>query len=518
MSNLTIAGSNLANDIMKINFKNLLSLDNPKLIPRIFRSASLRLACMYVAIFGISTCLLSASLWYSTIALLNRQAESVVHFEAQSMAEQFGKGGFDALSSAIRARLTDDPDSHALYLLVDHDGNRVAGNLDRWPARVTVPHQWYRLPLKRYEIEMQAMYRFYPLPDGYRLLLGRDTRTIVQLRGVLREGLLIAAGAMMVLSVISSILVRKLFAGAMTNLSAVANAISGGDMTGRVKLTGAKDEFDELAGAINGILDLVQKLMDGVRQVTDAVAHDLRTPIARARARLEQALLPETRPEDWLNAIQLSIEDLDKIGTIFQSLLRIAEVEAGARRSAFATINFTVILKNLLELYEGSAEEQNIKLEGHLDNDLRFFGDQQMIQQAVVNLLDNAIKFSPPQSTVTLAASREQGRILISVNDQGRGIPAEDREKAVQRFYRAEAARNTPGSGLGLTLVAAVAELHYGKLRLEDNAPGLRAILDLPCRINKYTRSKASVQPEYVQLRSMAGAEVKSESPASVRC
>jgi signal transduction histidine kinase len=466
---------------------------------RFLRSSSLRFAFLYIVLFAASAFILSFLLWYSTIDLMNRESQSSIRSQAQSLAEHFHQGGLAALSSTISKQIFEGMDDHALYLLVDDNDKRISGNLDHWPTLITVPHQWYRLPLIRYEIKMQAIYRFYPLPNGYRLLLGRDTRTSAHLGGVLYESLLIGTGAMILLGLIGGVVVKSQFKRAMKNLHDITGKISRGDLSGRVKLRGAEDEFDELAHTINKILDEVQKLMDNVRQVTDAVAHDLRTPITRARSRLEATLVAETRPAEMREAMEASIEDLDKIGKIFQSLLRIAEVEAGSRRSEFKDIDIFRILEDIHETYSLVAEEKDVELIGRWEEGPHLFGDQQMIHQAVANLVDNAIKFTPERSTVNMLLSLEKNRILISVADEGEGIPESDRKKVTQRFYRGEAARNTPGNGLGLSMVSAIAELHYGHLRLDDNAPGLKATLDLPYAVNKSQLSGLSERNGYNQ-------------------
>ena len=493
MSDLALFDSGLVQQTLRVNAATRWLKKRLQTMASIFRSSSIRFAALYVIMFAISALVLSASLWYTTVSLMNHQNENAIRAQAQSLADHFHQGGLMELSSTISKRVAANLDDHALYLLTDNDGNRIAGNLNLWPKLVTVPQQWYLLPLKRYEIQMQAVYRYYSLPGGYRLLVGSDTRTAGDLRNVLFEGLLVAASSTVILGLIGGIVVRGLFKRAMKNLAEISEAVSRGDMSSRVKIRGGKDEFDQLAVTINGILDMVEKLMDGVRQVTSAVAHDLRTPVARARNRLEGALMEKLqRPEEWPDVMEMAIQDLDKIESIFQSLLRIAEVEAGERRSAFTNINLSDTLNNALEFHEVTAEERNVKVVGRWDNFLPCMGDKQMIEQAVGNLLDNAIKFTPEGSTVHLTALSGKERILISVTDEGIGIPVSDREKAVRRFYRADEARNTPGSGLGLSLVAAVAELHYGKLRLEDNEPGLRAVIDLPSRSQKTASSKMS--------------------------
>jgi hypothetical protein len=220
--------------------------------------------------------------------------------------------------------------------------------------------------------------------------------------------------------------------------------------------------------------------MDGVRQVSNAIAHDLRTPITRARMRLEDAAHTARDEADLRQAIERAQSDLDGIVAVFQALLRIAEIEAGARRSAFSRVDVAPLLGDLAELYEAAAEDTGQTLTARIPHAAPVFGDRDMIQQAVANLLDNAMKFSPAGGVIRLSARTIPGAIEISVADDGPGIPAQDRAHATERFFRGETARSTPGSGLGLALVQAVALLHGGALRLEDNAPGLRAVLHLP--------------------------------------
>ncbi len=457
-------------------------------ISRYFKSAGLRFALLYVVVSAVSSIVLSVSLWYSAVAVLDNQAYQTIHNQAQDLAEKYNKGGLSILSSIIEKRVSDNEDDHALYLLVDPDGNRIAGNLDLWPAGVIKSYTWYRLPLKRYEIPMQAIYKYYPLENGYRLLIGRDTRTNQRLRIVLYQGLLIASCAMIMLGMTGGLVVRSLFKRAMTNLAEISAAIGRGDLSCRVRLRSSNDEFNQLAKAINSILDMVQTLMQGVRQVTDGVAHDLRTPITRARARLEDAVsskvVPHLSKDDLVDAIYNAVNDLDKVQRIFASILRISEVEAGERRAAFANMHLSELMRDIHETYEAVADEQGIKLLGRWSESLYFMGDRQVLEQSIINLIENAIKYASGSSSITLDASIFKGRLLISVADEGPGIPVEDREKVTRRFYRAEAARSTPGSGLGLALVSAVADLHWGRLRLEDNTPGLKAVLDMPCRTN----------------------------------
>jgi signal transduction histidine kinase len=220
--------------------------------------------------------------------------------------------------------------------------------------------------------------------------------------------------------------------------------------------------------------------MDGVRQVSNAIAHDLRTPITRARARLEDAASHARSEAELRAAVERAVSDLDGVTSVFQALMRIAEIEVGARRSAFADVDLGPLLADLAELYGAVAEEHGLALTLSVPDTLTILGDRDMLQQAVANLLDNAIKFSPPGGSIRLEAALADRQVRLSVSDRGPGIPEADRPRAAERFFRGEQARHTPGSGLGLALVQAVASLHEGSLLLADAAPGLRATITLP--------------------------------------
>lgn len=446
--------------------------------PALFRSAALRLAGFYVVVFGLSALAMIAFLWWATAGLLDRQVEVAIRADAQGLAERLEEGGVGALVATVRDRIAENVDDDAIYLVVDARGTPVAGNLDHWPEGVTSPDVWYELAVLRAGMRSLARVHRYDLPGGYRLLVGRDVRTRAQLRSVLTDALFWTILIVAVLGVVGALLLQGVFRRMLADVSATADAVAAGDLSRRVRVTGHGDEFDRLAETINDMLDRTLLLMDAVRQVSNAIAHDLRTPIARARARLEDAAGREDS-ELLRAAIERAVGDLDGVVAVFEALLRIAEIEAGARRSAFAEVDLAPLLEDLGELYGAVAEEKGLRLSVQAPP-VAVTGDREMLQQAVANLLDNAVKFSPPDAEIGLAAGQEGRQAWIRVTDRGPGIPAADRERATERFYRGESARHTPGSGLGLALVQAVAHLHGGVLRLEDNDPGLRAELVLP--------------------------------------
>ena len=447
---------------------------------RLIHSAGVRFAAIYAVLLGISAAALALFLWWATAGLLDRQTEAAIQADAQSLAERYAAGGVPALVLTIEDRLSQDVEDDAIYLLIDPAGRRIAGNLEHWPQAVTQSGPWYELPIERAGTRSLARVQSYNLPDRLRLLIGRDVHVRAQLRSLLTDALLWALVVVAVMASIGALVVRSLFRRTIANVSATAAAVAAGDFAQRVHLSGRGDEFDQLAETINDMLDRIGRLMEGVREVSNAIAHDLRTPITRARTRLEDAALHAETTAELRAAIERATADLDGIVAVFQALLRIAEIEAGSRRAAFAGFDVAPLIADVAEIYGAVAEESGIALSVEAPAHLPAFGDRELIQQAVANLVDNAVKFSPPGATVRITADATPTEVRISVADQGPGIPAADRVRATERFFRGEVARNTPGSGLGLALVQAVAQLHGGSLRLSDAAPGLIATLALP--------------------------------------
>ncbi len=444
------------------------------------RSASLRFALLFGVVFAASALALVFFLWLSTANLLDRQVEAAINADAQGLVERWSEGGIPSLLLTIQDRLSENVDDDAIYEVSDPLGATVAGNLGRWPESVARPGAIYELHVIRAGTRSLADVRRYDLPGGFRLLVGRDVRGRVELRHLLTNTLLSSMLVVAALGTAGALLIRNLFRRMVAEVSATAEAIAGGDLSPRVRRTGRGDEFDRMAESINTMLERIARLMDGVRQVSNAIAHDLRTPITRARARLEDAALHARSEAELRAGVERAVADLDGVTAVFQALMRIAEIEVGARRSAFAEIDLGPLLADLADLYGAVAEEHGLTLLLAVPDTLAILGDRDLLQQAVANLLDNAIKFSPEGGRITLAAARLDRQVRLSVTDGGPGIPEADRPRATERFFRGETARHTPGSGLGLALVQAVALLHEGTLVLEDAHPGLRATVALP--------------------------------------
>ncbi|MCA3364843.1 MAG: HAMP domain-containing protein [Roseomonas sp.] len=438
-----------------------------------FRSAGFRFAALFAVLFLAAMAGFALMLWWGTAGTLSRQIDDAIRADALGLQEQWRSGSTKAVLDAIGERLAVDIDDHAIYLLTDSAGQPLGGNLDRWPAAADMPGAWAADKVRRDGVAVPARLYHVPLDQRHRLLVGRDATDREKLRTLLSEALLWSFAVAVAFALAGAAALRRALADRLRAASLTAGAIAAGDLSRRVPLSTQRDEFDQLGESMNAMLDRIDHLMVGIKGVSDSIAHDLRTPIARARMRLENALLTAPDEESLRAAMETTVADLDGISRVFQALLRIAEAEAGARRAAFAPFDLAAVLTDAAEVYGALAEERGQHLETHWPEKLTMVGDRDMVLQAIANLLDNAVKFTPEGGTIRLTASAPaRGRREISVHDEGPGLAAEDRARAGERFFRADPSRALPGSGLGLSLVKAVAALHGGELRLGDGQPG----------------------------------------------
>lgn len=451
----------------------------------LLRSASGRFALLFTALFAAAATAAAVVLWWNTAGALDRQTDAAIRADATALVERRREAGVPALVAAIEERLALDVQNESLYLLLGPNAAVLAGNLEAWPAEAGGEAPWIRMKLARDGAESEARLLRVDLPAGHRLLVGRDVAEKLRLRGLLSEGIAWAASSSAAIALLGAWLLRRSLEHRLSPVYGTAAAIGAGDLSRRVPLSDRQDEFDRLGMTMNAMLDRIAQLMEGVRGVSDAIAHDLRTPIARARAKLEEALGDAADEPALRAAVEQGIADLDGIARVFKAVLRIAEVEAGARRAAFAAVDLVPMLTDVAELYGAAAEAREQSLVADLPAALPLVGDRDLLLQAVANLLDNALKFTPPGGMVRLSARLAGAAVEIAVADDGPGLGPADRARAGERFYRADAARTTPGSGLGLSLVRAVAALHGGEVALGDThpgqaPPGLTVMLRLP--------------------------------------
>jgi signal transduction histidine kinase len=470
--------------------------------PRVLRSTSLRLAIIYAGLFLGSSLLMVLFTYWTTVGYLNRQIDSAIQADIDAVTDRLRTDGIIGATAAVEERLRDNPDGERLFLLSDAARRRLAGNLatpPRAPGGDIVPAQselaegvWREGELATEHDRVTARFALVRLAGGYRLLVGRDVKDRGAMRLLIVDALIGAAAMTALLAILGSLLFRRLLLGKIESISRTGLAIVQGDMTRRVPLTGAADEFDLLAETVNVMLDQIAGLMDGVREVSNSIAHDLRTPLARVRGRLEEIAGAPGLPRERLDDVQQAIAQVDGMMAVFEALLRIAEIDSGARREAFAEMDIAAVVADVAEFYGPLAQEREIACTAAVGAPLAMVGDRHMISQAIANLLDNAIKYTPAGGTVAVRVARVADRAEISVADSGPGIPDAEKPRVSERFYRLERARGAPGSGLGLSLVAAVARLHGGALRLEDNRPhGLVAVLTLHAAADAPLRAAA---------------------------
>jgi signal transduction histidine kinase len=444
----------------------------------VIRSTVLRLAIGYAVLFAGSALALAGYVYWTTESYLARQTDKTILASADGLIERFRSGGVAALTRAIETRLIEEADDDEILALVDAGGRVIAGNLEASPPEGE--RNWFELELDRRPVNSAARMLRLALDETLVLYVGRDVKLRQEVRRVVADTLLWSIGGIFAVAILVGLLARALLARRLARISGVAERVVLGDLSTRVPMTGSGDEFDRLSGDINTMLERIDELMDGVRQVSNAIAHDLRTPLTRLRGRLEAALRGSDSPERFRATAEAALQELDQVVRIFDALLRIAEIEAGHRRAAFVQVDLATLAEDVAELYQPLAEQRDLVLEAE-PSAATCVGDRMLLAQALANLVDNAIKYTPAGGRIVVTTGvSERGGVELAVADSGPGIPAEERDKVVRRFYRLDPGRNSPGSGLGLSLVVSVAKLHGGRLDLEDNAPGLRARLVLP--------------------------------------
>jgi hypothetical protein len=447
---------------------------------RLLRSTSVRLAGGYTFLFVLSAALLALVFWWRAEAYLDHEVNAVILSDAQAIGDRLQDFGLPGAIETITQRIDQHADEHAIYLLADPTLAPVSGNLAAWPRRVGPHPGWYEVELAR-EGRLHATRILYAsLPHGFHLLVGRDVQDLVAIRQTLLDGLAWAACAAALLGMAGGLTLRRALLARLEAINRAASGIIRGDLSQRVPTRGSDDEFDQLADTINSMLQQIEILVEGVRNASNAVAHDLRTPLTELRGRLEVLLRSRPTVETALEQVGEAVDDLDRLIGVFNALLRLADIDSGARLSGFSRVDLDRIVLEIAELYGPLAEEKSIRLSLPEPTGLSLDGDPFLVAQAIGNLVDNAVKFAPPDSEIAIRLSTADGRITLGVADQGPGIPADERGKVTERFFRGQAAKATQGLGLGLSLVAAVARLHGGTLELADAHPGLVASLSLP--------------------------------------
>jgi signal transduction histidine kinase len=447
------------------------------------------LSAIYIAVFSIFSVFFIFYISYAANQLLGEQLNETIAAEIYGLADQYRSGGLPGIVESIDQR-SHQPGA-SLYLITDVSGRILAGNVARVPQSLlnSSGAEPVSVPYERYAGDggsNVALVQVVRLPGGFRMLVGRDIGEREQFREIIGRALFWALVLMIALALMSWFFVSRRVLKRIDSLSATGRQIMAGDLSGRLEITGSGDEFDRLAESLNAMLDRIEHLLYGLKDVSDNIAHDLKTPLTRLRNRVEAALAAPESTESYRAALEATIEESDQLIKTFNALLMIARMEAGSQEGAMTEVDAGEVVRDVADLYEPVAEEKGVEFVVDAPEKIMLTANRELLGQALANLVDNALKYSLSDEAegkrprIVVSAKREGDELLFQIADNGPGIPEADRDRVLQRFVRLEESRSQPGSGLGLSLVAAVARLHHGTIELGDGHPGLVVTLRLP--------------------------------------
>lgn len=446
------------------------------------RSSALSLALGYVALGMVSLVLFAAPLWYAWQVTIQDGRSEILQSDAQRLTDVFHRDGGQALKNFLDARVNMQIAGDRILLLADSSLKPLSGNLGAWPGNVPAATGNYRINIDIGGRGRQDTLVHVAHLGDYYLLVGRDNKLFAPLERRFWYGLTAAIAVLSIAGLMVGLITRRALMSRVYSIGQTVTAIIHGDLKHRLPTNLSEDELNTLARTINGMLEQIEHLVHGVRNVSNSIAHDLRTPLAELRSRLEELALMRPPPDAAFAEIDGAVADVDRVIRIFDALLRLAEIDAGLRRSGFVNLDLADLAATAVEFYAPAAELKNIRLTLHADPSLAAFGDPILIAQALSNLIDNALKFTPENGLIEVTIRRRIDALAeIAVTDSGPGILDSEKTKVVERFYRGDASRGTPGVGLGLSLAQAVAKLHGTSLELSDRNPGLRVMIAVPC-------------------------------------
>ena len=455
---------------------------------KLVRSTAFRLTLVYLLIFVLYAAALLAYFALNTGRLITEQITATVETEIAVLTEQYTVGGLRRLVLILENRSLRPGSS--LYLVTTPTGQALAGNVGSLAPGVIDRTGWSETVYRRLDeqdtAEHSALVRVVQLSGGFRLLVGRDLEERGRMREIITAAARGSVALVVVLGLAGGFFVTRRVLRRFDAMTATTQRIMAGDLSERLPVAGTGDELDRLASNLNDMLDRIEALMLGLKEVSDNIAHDLKTPLTRLRNRCEAALRTANDESEYRGALESMLDESEGLIRTFDALLMIARAESGHSRDNMKDFDAAEIVRGVGELYEPVAEEKGLSVKIEAADGATIRGNRELLSQALANLVDNAIKYSRPEGEVTealeivLSARPDGQRMLIGVADHGPGIAEADRARAVERFVRLPQSAAEPGSGLGLSLAAAVARLHGGELRLEDNAPGLRTVIDLP--------------------------------------
>ena len=457
---------------------------------RLIRSSPVTWALGYLLLGLAALVAFAVLLWYAWNVSIFSGREEILHADAQHLAAVFAREGPAGLTAHIEARLRLQIVGERTLLLTDAAYRPLAGNLATWPREIPDGAGTHAVMVDQLAGQpVHTLLLRTTLPGGYHLLVGRDLGFYLPLERKFAFGLTAAVTFLFVVGVAGAALIRRQVLARVQGMRTTVSAIMAGDLRQRLPASGSGDELDTLSQTINGMLDHIERLIHGIRDVSNSIAHDLRTPLAELRSRLEELTLTRPGPAETFAGIEAAVADVDRVMRIFAALLRLAELDTGARRSGFVQVDASKVAAEVVEFYEPAAEQKGVAFSFQSAGATPVAGDPVLLAQAVSNLIDNSLKCVPERGAIRVrVGKRDDGSVSIEVADNGPGIAAADKPKVTERFFRGDASRGTPGVGLGLSIVDAVARLHGGVLELLDNHPGLRAQMVLPVTDGRSSR------------------------------
>lgn len=446
---------------------------------RLWGSVAFRLALACGILVAGSIAVFATVFYFGTVGVLNKGVDRKIDLIIQKLASHFETTGLDGLQREIQDTLNDRVDSDTeIYLLVSPDGRKIEGNLLDWTESTTPLDQAIDRKVIREGRSSGARLQLHKLPNGALLIVGRDMKDVNEIAELVWQTIGVSIMVALGLAIGGTIFFRRQLERRVGTIRLTAEEIEAGNLSRRIPVSDVEDEFARLGTDINRMLDRIEQLMDGVRHVSNTIAHNLRTPLGRIRGHLDEALRSGREATHLANAASFAIEEIDALVIVLAKLLQIAETESGIRRQPFEPVALREVVTNVIELYDAIAEDQGITLATKIDGDPKALGDKSLLEGALANLLDNALKYGGRSVTIEVHASPQAETVTLIVRDEGPGIPLEERHKVIQRFYRLN--RSIVGNGLGLAIVAAIVHLHGATLSLEDAAPGLLVRVVLP--------------------------------------
>lgn len=465
-----------------------------------FKSSAFRITLVYVLLFAMSVSIILGFVYWSTIVYKTNQTDVEINAEIQELSDIYERKGYPGLVTVLAERVQPKPGDSTLYVLADSQFQPLITNLPSWPKISNdLKDGWLDFPLRtvgdKNEQVFKGRARTILLDNRFNLLIGQEMKDLSTLKALVGRALMWGLLLTLFLGVIGGLMMRRTLSSRLGAINMISRKIMEGDLRRRISTRGTGDEFDELATNLNNMLDQIEHGMEGVRRVSDNIAHDLKTPLARLKNRVEELRFQVAGREKEEIAVDKIIHEADGLLATFNALLRIARIEYSEQRKGFKNIDLNSILYDLLELYEPWIEEKGQHLSVQIADTVEISADRDMLFQAFANLLDNAIKYTPVNGVITIRTYKNNGEWFVDIADNGPGIPEEEHEKVVQRFYRLEKSRTTPGSGLGLALVFAVLKLHKLNLDFSDNNPGLKVTVSAQTALsNKSSRRKQKEQ------------------------